>query len=70
MPLPQEVLDRIKIDIEKADKQVSDLEGTISNLRASGIDASKQEERLEEVKTSLRKLSTFYELESKRIEIA
>lgn len=61
MPLPSEVLEDIKTRIAESEERIKDITDTVSDLRASGIDASKQEERLSAVKEDLQKLHTFYD---------
>lgn len=61
MPLPSEVLAEIKSRIAESEAHIKDVSNTIADLRASGIDTSKQEERLTAVKEDLRKLHTFHD---------
>ncbi len=68
MALPIERLDRIKEDLESADKSIKSIEEVIEDLRTSGIDASKQEEKLTIAKGYYRQTKMFYDLEMKRIE--
>ncbi|GAI75892.1 unnamed protein product [marine sediment metagenome] len=68
MALPKERLDRIKEDLEAADKSIKSIEEVIEDLRASGIDASKQEEKLATAKGYYRQTKMFYDLEMKRLE--
>ncbi|MBA7574685.1 hypothetical protein ES708_16497 [subsurface metagenome] len=67
MPLPIERLERIKEDLEAAEKSIKSIEEVIEDLRASGIDASKQEEKLTAAKDFYRKTKMFYDLEMKRV---
>ena len=64
MPLPEELKEKIKANIEEAEARVKSTEDVIEDLRRSGIDASKQEERLRETKESLRTLRLFYDRQS------
>ncbi len=68
MALPIERLDRIKEDLEAAEKSIKSIEEVIEDLRASGIDASKQEEKLAAAKGFYRQTKMFYDLEMRRIE--
>lgn len=61
MPLPAEVLAEIKTRIDDSEAHIKDISDTIGDLRASGIDTSKQEERLTAVKEDFRKLRTFHD---------
>ncbi len=67
MALPIERLDRIKEDLEAAEKSIKSIEEVIEDLRASGIDASKQEEKLTAAKDFYRQTKMFYDLEMKRV---
>ena len=66
MPLPPEVLDNIKKQMDEAEERIKSVEDVISDLRASGIDASKQEEALSKAKDTQRMLSVFYKRQSER----
>lgn len=66
MPLPTEVLDKIKKSIDEAEEGIKSVSDVIADLRASGIDASKQEEKLKTAKEDLRKLRFFFERQSKK----
>lgn len=68
MALPIERLERIKEDLEAAEKSIKSIEEVIEDLRASGIDASKQEEKLTAVKNYYRQTKMFYDLEMRRVE--
>ncbi len=67
MPLPVEVLESIKKAIDEAEENIKSISDVIADLRATGIDASKQEEALTSVKEDLRKLRLFYDRQTKRI---
>ena len=64
--LPPERLDRIREDLEAAENDIKRIEAVIEDLRASGIDASKQEEQLRTVKDRYRETKMFYDLEMRR----
>ena len=66
MPLPTEILEDIKRRIDEAEDSVKSIADVISDLRASGIDASQQEAALSSAKEDLRRLRLFYERQSKR----
>lgn len=68
MALPPERLERIKEDLEKAEASIKSIEEVIEDLRASGIDASKQEAKLTTAKDYYRQTKMFYDLEMKRLE--
>jgi len=67
MPLPQELLEDIGKRLDEAKERMKSIEDVIADLRASGIDATKQEAELDKVKENFSKLSMFYGRQSKRI---
>jgi len=66
MPLPPELLAEIKTRIDEAEDSIKDISDVISDLRAAGIDASKEEEGLASAKEDLRHLRIFYERQTRR----
>jgi len=60
MPLPPEVLEELRAGIERAEASLKDIRDTIADLRAAGIDATRQEELYREAEANLRKLKIFY----------
>lgn len=67
MALPIERLERIKEDLEEAEKSIKFQEEVLEDLRASGIDASKQEEKLTAAKALYRQNKMFYDLQMRRV---
>ncbi len=67
MPVPPEILEGIRKTIAESEEKIRSVEDVISDLRASGIDASKQEEALIRVKDTLKQLRLFYGRQSKRV---
>lgn len=65
--LPIERLERVKEDLEVSEQSIKKIEAVIEDLRASGIDASKQEEKLAIAKDYYRKTKMFYDLEMRRV---
>jgi len=66
MPLPSEILASIKSQIDEAELTIKSVEDVVSDLRASGVDASAQEEALRNAKSQLAQLRIFYGRQSKR----
>jgi len=66
MPLPSEILAQIKAQLEEAETLVKSTEDVVADLRASGIDASAQEEMLRQAKANLNQLRIFYGRQIKR----
>ena len=67
MPLPPELLEKIKATLDEAEKNIKSIEDVIADLRASGIDASKQEETLSSAKDRFKLMRLFYSKQEKRI---
>ena len=61
MPLPREVLDSIKEDIDKAKTLLAELREVITDMRLSGMDTAKQDDQFEALSTEIRHLEGFYE---------
>lgn len=68
MPLPAEILEEIKRRLDTAEDDVRGIADVIADLRASGIDATKQEEALAKAKDNLAHLRLFYQRQQKRAE--
>lgn len=66
MALDNEALAQIKENVDNSRKLAKSIRETISDLRASGIDASVQETRLNALESDITKWETFYGLQSKR----
>lgn len=66
MPLPAGILEDIKRKLDEAEDDVRGITDVLSDLRAAGVDASKQEDALNKAKENLRHLRLFYERQSKR----
>ena len=66
MPLPKDILEEISGKIAESEASIKNVEDVIADLRATGIDASKQEASLATTKQSLRTLKLFYERQVKR----
>lgn len=60
MPIPSEMLSNIKDQIAQAEITIKATEDVMADLRAAGVDASKQEEEIRNAKTALRQLQLFY----------
>jgi hypothetical protein len=61
MPLPIEVLDSVKEDIEQAKLLMKDLKDVIADMRYAGMDIAKQEEELASLSSEIKKLEVFYD---------
>lgn len=68
MPLPPEVLENISSKIEEARKKRAELQEVLDDLRASGVDASAQQEKATKIDEQLKQLSVFYKRQMKRAE--
>jgi len=61
MPLPKEVLEVIASNIEQAQLTVDDLEDIVRDARLSGMDVSRWEKEIDDIKTRIRQQKIFYE---------
>lgn len=66
MPLPPEKLAEIQERMRAAKERLDDIEETIRDLRAAGIDASRHEEQAKQLRERLNQWSIFYGLQSKK----
>lgn len=66
MPLPSDTLYEIETRIKAVRERIASLDEIITDLRASGIDASKREEEVRTLKEEAHKWEIFYALQKKR----
>lgn len=66
MAIPREVLDEIKKGIDSAEEELKSLEEVVTDLRASGIDASLQAEAVDKIKVDLKRMRLFFNRQTKR----
>lgn len=67
MPLPPEVLEDIKSNLEAAEVRVKEIEEVLADLRATGVGVGEQEAKLKAAKEELRHMRLFYERQAKRV---
>ena len=67
MPLPQEQLDFIKLDIEAATEKLRDMKDVIDDMRLAGMGISKQEDIYNQLDDRLRSLKVFYERQQAKV---
>jgi len=67
MPISPELLQQISEAVTEAKRHMDSAEDVIKDLRASGIDASVQEQALSEAKKSYNQLSMFYSLQKNKV---
>lgn len=67
MPLPEEVIKEALAKVAEAKKRIKEMEGVVTDLRASGIEADKQQSAIMALRGELRKWEAFYELQAKRL---
>ena len=60
MPLPPEVLEKIKTNLDAAETQLKSIHDVVVDLRASGIDAAAQEAEYNKLKDEYNKMVMFY----------
>jgi len=61
MALPREVLESIAADIAEAEKGIIELKDIVGDMRLSGMDTAKEDDRLDKLEDRLRSLKVFYE---------
>jgi len=61
MALPREVLESIAADIAEAEKGIIELKDIVGDMRLSGMDTAKEDDRLDKLEDRLRSLKIFYE---------
>ena len=61
MPLPEEVLDSVKEDIDQGKALLAELKDVITDMRLSGMDTTKEDEQYATLSSDVRKLEVFYE---------
>ena len=60
MPLPNEVLTKIRSQLKKAEAQLPELEANLRDAKRAGIDVTDQVKELAELKVSIRKMRMVY----------
>ena len=61
MPLPKETLDDILRDVRESEAALVDLKDVISDMRLSGMDVAKEEDKMDELTDKIRSLRSFYD---------
>ena len=69
MPLPKDVLDTIKVDIDQMQKAYDDLVQIISDAKEAGYPTEKQDAQLIDLRAKLERAKKFYELQVKRLPV-
>lgn len=66
MPLPKEVLERVKVNLDKAEATLNEIIDVVSDMRLAGLDTSKQDIETENLRDEIRKRRIFYERQKAR----
>ncbi|MAF43777.1 MAG: hypothetical protein CMI54_06385 [Parcubacteria group bacterium] len=66
MPIPEEILNKIKDALAEAKEKQKEVKDVISDLKASGIDTLEQTNKLSELTEKIRQLETFYGRQNRR----
>lgn len=67
MPLTPELLEQIREKLDEAKKKRADVQDVLDDLRASGIDASAQVEKLKAIDEDIKRMDVFYGRQQKRL---
>lgn len=66
MPLPKEVLDQLKTQLDTAEARYKEALDAVEDMQAAGIDVVNELAALKAAEADLRRLKYFYELETRR----
>lgn len=61
MPLPKEILESLKHDIDEADESLKEVKDVVTDMRLAGMDTAKFDSELETLKDEIRKRRILYE---------
>lgn len=59
MPIPRDILEAMKKDLEEAKKHLEEIDDIITDMRYAGLDASEFEKRYDELTLQVRRLELF-----------
>jgi len=66
MPLPKEVLETVKKDIDRATESLAKLKEVVSDMRYAGMDTTKNDTEIDRLDDEIRKLKIFYNRQAKK----
>lgn len=66
MPLPKEVLETVKKDIDRASESLVLLKEVVSDMRHAGMDTAKQDTEIDRLDDEIRKLKIFHTRQVKK----
>ena len=61
MPLPKEVLESLKHDIDEAEESLKEVKDVVTDMRLAGMDTAKLDSELETLKDEIRKRRILYD---------
>lgn len=61
MPLPKDILEGMKANMDEAEKLLADYKDIVTDMRLAGMDTAKMEERIDDMTERLRQQRFFYE---------
>lgn len=61
MPLPKEVLEAVKVDLDEATSTLADMKDIVSDMRFAGMDTKAQEAKIDDLETAIRQMKVVYE---------
>jgi len=66
MPLPKDLLARCKANLDKAEATLAEITDVVTDMRLAGLDTSKQDIQMENMRDEIRKRRIFYERQTAR----
>lgn len=61
MPIPKEILESIREDIDDATLALADLKSIVSDMRFAGMDTTRQDAEIAHLTEEIRKLRIFHD---------
>ena len=61
MPLPPEILESLKNDLDEAEASLEEVRDVVTDMRLAGMDTTKLDDRVETLRDEIRKRRVLYE---------
>lgn len=66
MPLPKDVLDKAEANLDKAEAILADITDVVTDMRLAGLDTTKRDIEMENLRDEIRKRRIFHERQKAR----
>ena len=66
MPLPKDILEKVKVNLDKAEATLNEITDVVTDMRLAGLDTAKQDIETENLRDEIRKRRIFYERQKAR----